>query len=478
MSNTKSSEPPRPPAEAFVIPGRETFLKALDLDLPELADVKAALETGDVAEAGSAYVRHFRTCDLSSTLLTDWDSLPQDPSYENPIAEDCLRGRLYDGYNYYDIPQEGIDWYDCPLFCLPRFPIFPALVASWHHKQDDRYPRFVIDHALEYMAAYSIQDFAGKHSNEGYRNHYLVGPPTWWCLCPNRLEAWSSALALLRRSPSVTDEEILLSLHRMLQEIRYFITQVPFWLGRRHNVASFTIRVFGILTRVFQDFSEAARWREMDAEWLAEYIDGGFYPDGLFKELTLGYSSSVTAQTSRIASDLFGEPPIQERSGQLAAMVGAMVGLAKPTGPVPSFGDGPGRTLGIVWCEELVKQIGVPWLSEISDAVQSIKPPVGPGLPPRNIGPEEWPDFSLTSPPFTEWPPAGEPAWGGYYAMRSDWSADARYLMVDGGPWGTTHRHMDKLSFELAAYGADFITDPGNTQYANNEPDARISMLN
>ncbi|MDA0837626.1 MAG: heparinase II/III-family protein, partial [Planctomycetota bacterium] len=64
------------------------------------------------------------------------------------------------------------------------------------------------------------------------------------------------------------------------------------------------------------------------------------------------------------------------------------------------------------------------------------------------------------------------------YAMRSDWSADARYLMVDGGPWGTTHRHMDKLSFELAAYGADFITDPGNTQYANNEPDARISMLN
>ncbi|MDA1138593.1 MAG: alginate lyase family protein [Planctomycetota bacterium] len=472
------TEPPRPSAEAFVIPDRESFLRALNLDLPALADVKEALEQAKIQEAGRAYVQHFRTCDLSSPLLTEWDSLERDPSHENAIAEDCLRGRLYDGYNYYDIPEEGIDWYDCPLFCLPRFPIFPSLTASWHHKQDERYLRFVIDHASEYMNAYPIEYFEGKHSSQGYRNHYLVGPPTWWCLCPNRLEAWSSALALLRTSPLVTDEEILLSLHRMLQEIRYFITQMPFWVGRRHNVAAFTIRVFGILSRVFQDFTESARWRQLDAEWLAEYIDEGFYPDGLFKELTLGYTSSVTAQTSRIAAVLFDESPIQQRREQLAAMVAAMVGLTKPTGPVPSFGDGPGRTLGVVWCPQLVARLEEPWLEEISDAIQEIMPFVPSGNPSRDIRPEEWPDFSKSSPPFTEWPPAGEAAWGGYYAMRSDWSADARYLMVDGGPWGTTHRHMDKLSFELAAYGADFITDPGNTQYANNEPDARISMLN
>ena len=49
--------------------------------------------------------------------------------------------------------------------------------------------------------------------------------------------------------------------------------------------------------------------------------------------------------------------------------------------------------------------------------------------------------------------------------------------MIDGGPWGTTHQHMDRLSFVLAAHGADFLTDPGNTLYANNEPGARLSTL-
>lgn len=477
MSPSQLDEPPRPPAEEFVIPDRESFLRTLDLERPELADVKAALGRGDVEEAGRAFAQHFRTRDRSSPLLTDWDSVPRDPDFVDPIAEDCLRGRLYDGYNYYDVPTDGIDWYDCPLFCLPRFPVFPSLVASWHHRQDPRYLRFVIDHALEYMAAYPITWFAGKHSKEGYRNHYLVGPPTWWCLCPERLEQWSAALALLRRSPLVTDEELLASLHRMLQEIRYFLTQIPYWVGIRHNAAGYTIRVMGILSRVFEDFAESAKWREMDAQWLAEYLDDGFYPDGLFKELTLGYTSSVTAQILRIAAALFDEPPIQQRRAQLAAMVGAMVGLAKPTGPVRSFGDGPGRTLGIIWCEDLIRRLDEPWLAAISDAIVAARPFTPAGAPPRNLPAEDWPHFGATPPPFTEWPPPGEAAWGGYYAMRSDWSADARYLMIDGGPWGTTHQHMDKLSFELAAYGADFITDPGNTQYANNEPDARLSTL-
>jgi len=477
MASSQPNEPPRPSAEEFVIPDREGFLRALDLDQPVLAEVKAALARGDEAEAGRAFIQHFRTRDLSSPLLTDWDAVPRDPDFTDPIAEDCLHGRLYDGYNYYDIPAEGIDWYDCPLFCLPRFPVFPSLVASWHHRQDPRYLRFVIDHAFEYMDAYPITWFADKHSNEGYRNHYLVGPPTWWCLCPERLEQWSAALALLRRSPLVTDEGLLVSLHRMLQEIRYFLTQIPHWLGRRHNAAGYTIRVMGVLARVFEDLAESATWRELDAEWLAEYLDEGFYPDGLFKELTLGYTSSVTAQTSRIAAVLFDEPPVLAHRDRLAAMVTAMVGLAKPTGPVPSFGDGPGRTLGVIWCEDLVRRLDEPWLSAISGPIEAARPFMTAGAPPRELPAEEWPDFSDSAPPFTEWPVPGDPVWGGYYAMRSDWSADARYLMIDGGPWGTTHQHMDKLSFELVAYGADFITDPVNTQYANNEPDARLSTL-
>ena len=58
--------------------------------------------------------------------------------------------------------------------------------------------------------------------------------------------------------------------------------------------------------------------------------------------------------------------------------------------------------------------------------------------------------------------------------MRSDWSPEARYLAIDGGPWGTTHQHGDKLSFVLTALGAKFIIDPSSTRYASNRPDAFI----
>ena len=471
-------EPRRPSGGEFLIPDRVTFLRALDLTKPALAPVRDALDAGDVAEAGRRFAAHFRRRDMSSPLLPDWSRVPRDPAHRNKIAEDCLRGRLVDGYNVYDVPQTGIDWVNAPLFCLPRFPIFPALTEAWHHTQDARYLRFIVDHTFQYMRAYPIEEFAGRHSNEGYRNHYLVGPPTWWCLEPNRLDAWSTALACIRSSPLITDEEILASLHRMLQEIRHFLTQVPFWLDQQHNVAGYFILVFGILARVFEDFTESARWLEDDARWLARYVEEGFYEDGFYKELTLGYSSSVVAGVSRIASVLSGRPEFAHARERLGRALTAMVGLVQPGGDIPSFGDFPGRPLAAVLYRPLVERLGLPWLeallrTEHRDPAEEVD--YGTAPPPAWL--KGTPDAPGPEPPFRTWPPTGSDAWGGYYAMRSDWSRQARYLMVDGGPWGVTHQHMDRLSFVLWAHGASFLTDPVNTLYANNEPGARLSTL-
>jgi len=50
-------------------------------------------------------------------------------------------------------------------------------------------------------------------------------------------------------------------------------------------------------------------------------------------------------------------------------------------------------------------------------------------------------------------------------------------MIIDGGPWGLSHMHCDRLSFTLSALGHDFITDPGNSTYRTSNPDVRISML-
>jgi hypothetical protein len=476
---------PRVPVAAFVIPDRSSFLQALDLSDPALAAVKVQLERGDTDAAETAFMGHFRSVPLSSPLLPDWTQIPRDPEYRNSVADDCLAGRLVDGYNVYDVPDTGVDWHRAPLFCMPRFPIFRDLLLAAHHTGDLRYVRFIVDHSLEYIDAYPIESFAGISSNEGYVDHYTVGPPTWWCLLPERHEEWANALTLLRHSADVSDEELLTILHRMLEEVRYLMTQIPAWVARRHNAAGYMIRVTAMLSGLYADFTESRRWQRDAGKWFRDYLGDGFYPDGLYKELTLGYTSSVSAQASRTAYALRDVPGFDETRERLSKMVTALIALVKPMGDLPAFGDGPSRPLSLVLYEPLVKLLEIPWMSALLAAE-------GDGAARSGVGWQSWAQRrgpivgwlreraggTGPEPPFTEWPEPEQEAWGGYYSMRSDWSRNAAYLMIDGGPWGTTHRHMDRLSFVLSAFGADFITDPSNTKYASNEPEARLSMLN
>jgi len=63
-------------AERFIVAGREAFMNALKLDRPELAEVKANLERGDVAAAERAYIKYFRSKPIpKSPALIDWDSV-------------------------------------------------------------------------------------------------------------------------------------------------------------------------------------------------------------------------------------------------------------------------------------------------------------------------------------------------------------------------------------------------------------------
>lgn len=56
----------------------------------------------------------------------------------------------------------------------------------------------------------------------------------------------------------------------------------------------------------------------------------------------------------------------------------------------------------------------------------------------------------------------------GYYVQRSEWSADALYLCFDGGRFGQSHFHEDKLHFVMSAYGRRFLVDVGNHSYSDH----------
>lgn len=440
-------------AEDFIIRGRQAFLEALDFSRPELGPVREALDRSDIEAAGRAFMRHFRGRDMSSPLLPDWPRTPREPARVERETKGILEGHLWDGYNIYEVPSTGVDWHEAPLACLTRFDIFPALIQAAWDTGDPRYVRFVVDHGLDYIRAWPIESFIGQDTRKGWRNHYVVSPPWWWCMHPNRLQQWAHAVAFLRLNPHVTDEELLAILHRMLQEIRFHTFFFDRHVNSGENVGAFILEVMATLVVVMADFRESRRWMDMTAGGVVRFISQAFYPDGLYKELVSSYSASVSLEVQKPAAMILDHPTVEPLKDRLRAMLIALVAQTKPDGVLTSFGDFYSGALKHYIFEPLPDALGLGWLKPFLD----------------KRGP---------TPPFLHWPERGQDAWGGYYSMRSDWSPDALFMQIDAGPWGKAHQHCDKLSFVLSAHGADFLTDPSTTTYANNEPGALITMLN
>jgi hypothetical protein len=203
---------------------------------------------------------------------------------------------------------------------------------------------------------------------------------------------------------------------------------------------------------ILDHFRGSAAWSGSVGELTAQYVDEAFYPDGMCIELTTAYSASCSVQVQRLAYSLRETEAIRACRPKLREMVTCMVALVDPTWQLPSFGDLYAGTVANYLDRDIVRWLDLPWADTVHR--QTWEGPL---------------------PQFSEWPRAGDPQWCGYYTMRSGWDPQARYMAVDGGPWGTTHQHGDRLSFVVTALGEKFIIDPSGTRYASNEPDAFVS---
>ncbi|MFO7946073.1 MAG: alginate lyase family protein [Armatimonadota bacterium] len=446
--------PPKVAEEDFIVPTREDFLRRLKLQKPELAPVKAALDRGDVEAATNAYIAHFRQSDISFSLFEPWDTLTRDPEYDTGFADDCLDGHLRVWLDSYDVPETGINWDEGSLSSLTRMPFYKGMRWAIFHTQDPRYVRWCVDYFQQYMQAYPIEEFIGKSSAEGYDydNTDLVTRPWYWGMLPHRLETVAETVTLLREYPQVSDEELLGILQRMYQETAFLMTQVPSEVERGHNGAPGQIRAVAAACAVLKDFQPTDEWMQRDRELLAEFIDTAFYPDGWYRELCTPYSVSVARQLQYLAAALYDTDDTGAARDTFTPMVTSLVGLSNPLGVIPTFGDNNlSKPLSYYVNPDIADGLELPWLQPL------LKGTDGP------------------DPPFTVWPRPGQEQWCGFYAMRSDWTEDARYMMLDCGPWGLCHVHGDRLSFVLMAYGRYFIIDPHGTKYTATDPDDFIS---
>ena len=368
-------------------------------------------------------------------------------------ANDC-RGNTFEFYGERHFVGDEIDWDYNPgtnhwVHDLNRFSYLDTLARATLATGDDRYARKGADLILDWVdknpatrSWFWTPDVQMKDVSNGAWRSYLniaIHTRRWADLLEAFVGFWTPH-ELLRVLKSVHDQLVYLEL--------IIPTMTNNWV---------VIGANGILVTALRLPELRDHGRFIDYAWsklLAE-ADRQVLPDGMQFELTQGYHMCVlrlllnSAELSRAA----GVPVPETLDALTARMLDYTMQIITPDGRAVAFNDsdaGAGEAFRGVLEREGRRRGRSDWLYVGTCGAE--------GTPP-----------SVLSRAFEH---------GGVYVMRTGWTRESRFLAFDGGPWGYSHQHDDRLGFWLSALGRPFLIDPGRYLYDWNNPYSRDAYLN
>ena len=405
----------------------DELLDALDPQHPGLEPVRKAREAGGAAAAKAELALYIRRRGEESGAASGSDDRPGSVSER---GEELCRDLAARDWLTVPHPEEVPErLHSTQVMGLNDHHDFAALAGEYAETGNHRYARECVARMLEWIEATGPLPARPPTGPTGafWRTIFYTLP---------RTANWTRCLMSLRRCPAVTDEELVTLLKAILHHLRYAAgNRVP---GMPNMIVHLHEQLIG-LGEQWPEFAESKGWIRAGAEGLRELLDDYFYPDGAYIELCYFAHESFTRVLQRGERGEIELPPgFRDKVEGIFDFPAYMV---KPNGSYPSVNDNysaqdpeklPERRGGLI--EHGVEITGRPDLRHIA-----------------SFGAEgEAPAWTSRAFPYA-----------GFYVMRSDWSAEARYLVFDGGRSAGGHNHVDKLSFELYAYGNTLVTDSG-----------------
>lgn len=326
-------------------------------------------------------------------------------------------------------------------FNLKQPALNPGLLTdAYWYTGDHSYAEEAIDLILDWYKDnhYREDEYSGE---TGYAEGTLqssVVHPGWAPLTTGfRLEYVISILNSVRDSTALTPEKFT--------AIMKFIYEMAEKLSDRHDINDngriaemkglYQFAVF------FPEFDVSADWLDYSTDQLNSALKELVYPDGAEIELTTLYQVAVIYAGFIIPYQIdklnnWNSLP-DEYETNLENMFNYLMYVSKPDGTLPQINDAT---------QERVKGPLLLGAAEFNrDDMKYVATKGVEGTAPAK-----------TSYAFP---------YAGQYVMRSGWDANALYFSMDAGPYGVSHQHEDKLSFDLSAYGKNFIADPGVYSY-------------
>lgn len=424
---------------------RETeVLEALDLTRPELRDIASAWRSGESAGAARALAAYLR-----ARSSVPWGPATGSPAaalseQEREVADDAVHGRLQGGQVpiSYTFPDAGIDWHYNATDHIPgvahdnewqwqlnRMGVWYALGDAYRATGDERYAR-AFDRE---MAAWIAQCPPADHTDNE------VGSSWRTIEAGIRMGgSWPVAFFAFRRSPSVSDTDLVLFLSSFLDHARYLRahpTQLNF----------LTMEMSGLYAAgaLFPEFRDAADWRRFAAVTLAGEARRQFLPDGAQVELSTEYQNVALSNILEI-------PQFARWTGHLSELP-ADYGLPLERGLQ----------------YELSIMAPDRFLPRYNNGLPQYLPKIFMRLARGNF--PDRADFRWVETDGAEGSP---PAFTSIYlnrageaAMRSGWGRGDNYLGLRLGPLGMAHRHQDKLDVVIWAYGRPILFNTGGGSY-------------
>ena len=426
----------------------EELFEVLDLDLPALTSVKAAVSEGNYEEAVRLFGTYIRGRETPAWLTPTVDR--PEPTRSPEAFEETLK--LIDHeftFGFHGAPSfttrmgETIDWvanpsegeYKTHLWneSLNRHFHFARLVDAYWDTGDERFTDALGRDWMDWIENNPRPDDSGNKVEWPY------GCYAWQTLTTAiRLErSWPVALYKCIDRGAFTDELLCAIAGSYCDQARHLLA----W-PTHHNWL--TEECMGLYTAgvLFPEFKEADGWRKTAIERLHKQLTDEVYPDGAEYELAGGYGMWVVRNMVMLMEHAEMVGRLDEIPDDFKALTEKtfdyLMSVAMPNGEMPGLNDSGNR--------------------DVTDLLQT-----GYELYPNRT------DFQYVASRGKEGDLPGfvsrDLPWSGHYVMRTGWGEDDLFMLFDSGPYGSAHQHEDKLHFVLFGYGKQLVLDPGNYSY-------------
>ncbi|MBN2448780.1 MAG: alginate lyase family protein [Lentisphaeria bacterium] len=415
----------------------EDFFAALDLDLPALAEVRAAAAAEDWAGARQAFARHLRDRETPHWHF-DWRERPhhaEPPDGVDTREADRVVAHLLTSVG---VPHQfgpDIDWsinptplkYNEWTWQLSRHPFWSTLGRAYWATGDEVYAREFVAQITDWITDNPVPvNQSGNRAGSRWRT-IETGI--------RMFSSWPDCFFRFLSSPSFSDDSVVLMVKSMVEHARHLLAHPTGnnWLAMEMN-GLFHVGV------LFPEFRESGSWRETAGRRLHEELNNQVYPDGAQVELATGYhgvSLHNFVGTLRLA-ERNGIALPGDYAARMEKMYDYYLKLVMPDGCMPALNDA-----GWGDCRKPLRE-GAERFPERTDFLA-----VASGGQEGRL-----PAFTSTCFPYAGWA-----------VMRTGWGPEDLYCHFEYGPFGAAHQHEDKLSLILHAHGRRLLTEGGVYAY-------------